>query len=299
VVGALLALVAASVGVFHAALGLSWVDAFYFVVTTVTTTGYGDINLQNASPFLKLYGSAVMISGCLLFAVLFSVFTDLILRTRIGDLMARGFSTTQGHSVVVGLGRVGMRVLDFLSRHRETLVTVEKDEKGAFVEQARRKSHLLIGDAQRPDTLRRAGIAGARVVVALTDDDLTNLRVALLVKRANPNCRVVTRIFDPTLAARVPATLGVDAVLSLADTAPTFVGVALSEDVIRGFVVGDRLFLLVRKVVSETGRKESGGGERLLLRRQGSGPFRPVPASGIEAGDEVIGVRWMAIGAET
>ena len=30
--------------VYHFALGLPWVDSFYFVVTTMTTVGYGDIS---------------------------------------------------------------------------------------------------------------------------------------------------------------------------------------------------------------------------------------------------------------
>ena len=120
-----------------------------------------------------------------------------------------------------------------------------------------------------------------------------NLSVALAARRANPSARVVARIFEPTLAARLPQTLGVDAVLSLAaEAAPTFVGAALFEDVLRGFVLGDRLCLVVRRT-----REAATAVERPLLVRSGrEGPFVPVAPGGPAEGDEVIALRWIRLG---
>ena len=113
---ALLTLVGISVGVFHWAMDLSPVDAYYFVVTTLTTTGYGDVNLQHAPALIKLYGTLVMVSGAALFAVLFSMMTDLLLRTRFADVLAQGTSHSKGHIIVAGLGHTGFRVLRQLAR---------------------------------------------------------------------------------------------------------------------------------------------------------------------------------------
>src|SRR2546421_106602 len=49
-------LLLAAVLVFAAALHLRPIDALYFVVTTATTTGYGDISLHDAPAWLKLFG---------------------------------------------------------------------------------------------------------------------------------------------------------------------------------------------------------------------------------------------------
>src|SRR5512140_1788064 len=49
VVFAMLVLVVTSIGIFRLVLRLPLVDAHYFVITTLTTTGYGDISL-NSSP---------------------------------------------------------------------------------------------------------------------------------------------------------------------------------------------------------------------------------------------------------
>ncbi len=53
----------ASVFVFHRYLHLSWLDAAYFTVTTMTTIGYGDINLSGAPPFVKIFGMGTIIHG--------------------------------------------------------------------------------------------------------------------------------------------------------------------------------------------------------------------------------------------
>lgn len=145
----LLALVGVSVGVFHVALGLSPVDAYYFVITTLTTTGFGDINLQTARPLVKLYGTLVMISGGALFAVIFSMLTDLLLRTRFGDLLARGVVRQRDHVIVAGLGHTGFRVLRELSRLGENAVAIESSETADFLGPARSPAAEARAPAQR------------------------------------------------------------------------------------------------------------------------------------------------------
>ena len=73
-----------SVFVFQSALHLRWVDAIYFVVTTATTTGYGDISLKDGPDWLKLFGCLVMLAGGALLGILFSV------ACRAGDSGAAG-----------------------------------------------------------------------------------------------------------------------------------------------------------------------------------------------------------------
>jgi len=291
----MLVLVASSIGIFRAVLRLPLVDAYYFVITTITTTGYGDISLQAAPAWVKVYGTLVMISGCALFAVLFSVITDVLLRTRLGDVMARGAAQMEGHVVVAGMGNVGIRVLRELGRHGEDLVVVQKDEEGPFGPVARTLAPVVVGDAGAAETLRRAGVPGARTVLALTNDDLTNLSVAVASRRLNPSCRVVARVLDGALSGRLSEGLGIDAVVSPADAAaPTFVAAALEAGVVRGFVLGDRLCLLVRRTIPAADAFAAPAESRpLLVRRGGKGPFEPVTGRGVAVGDEVIGVRWI------
>ena len=66
-----LALTLTGVAVFwgFSGLGLDLVDAIYFTVTIITTTGFGDINLREAPPALQLYGVTLMLSGTAALAI--------------------------------------------------------------------------------------------------------------------------------------------------------------------------------------------------------------------------------------
>ena len=290
---ALLTLVGISVGVFHWAMDLSPVDAYYFVVTTLTTTGYGDVNLQHAPALIKLYGTLVMVSGAALFAVLFSMVTDLLLRTRFGDLLAQGMNRQKDHIIVAGLGHTGFRVLRELSQMGDSLVAIEQNEAANFLGTARTLAPVVSGNAGASETLRRAGLAGAKTILAVTDDDLTNLSIALAAKQARPDCRVVARVFDDLLAVRMQDALGIDAVISVTKAAsPTFVGSALDADVLRGLVVQDHLLLVVDRVLGAA----TPVCERQLLARKEGATFAPVNLARAPAfGDHVLAVRWIRL----
>jgi hypothetical protein len=81
---------------FNRYLGLSLLDALYFVVVTVATVGYGDINLLEASPPLKVFGIGMIMFGALTFALAFGLVTDAIVGARL--LRALGQSPRR-HSI--------------------------------------------------------------------------------------------------------------------------------------------------------------------------------------------------------
>ncbi len=289
----LLGVVLLSVFVFHVALGLAPVDAYYFVMTTLTTTGYGDISLQAARPLVKIYGTVVMVSGGALFAVLFSMTTDLLLRTRFADVLVQGTSHRQGHVIVAGLGNTGFRVLRQLVHLGEDVVAVENRPDVKFLAAARALAPLVFGDAGATEILHRAGLAGAKTVIAATDDDLTNLSIALATKQVRPDCRVVARVFDHALAERMQKALAIDAVVSVIDAAaPTFVGAALDPDVVRGLVVRDHLLLFADREHGEATAVPVAA--RPLLAETPAGKYRPLTAPAKTDG-HVLVVRWIPL----
>src|SRR5207244_9831373 len=81
--------IALSVLVFRVALDLTLVDALYFIITTVTTVGYGDITPRSAPAVVKLYACVVMLLGSAGIAILYSIITDLIVTARFQQLVGR------------------------------------------------------------------------------------------------------------------------------------------------------------------------------------------------------------------
>ena len=87
---------------------------------------------------------------------------------------------THDHTLVCGLGRKGLLVVQELTRLDERVVVVEKDEGNAYVLTARDCGALVVlGDAAEAGVLRRAGLARARRVLAVCGDDGVNATVAV------------------------------------------------------------------------------------------------------------------------
>lgn len=135
-------------------------------------------------------------------------------------------STFTDHVVICGLGHVGRRVALQLCRH-ERLVCIEvatQAKEGGGALGLPEDVAVLLGDATQPELLEKANLARARAILALTDNDMANLEVALLAREMNPQIRVVLRMFNERLGQRLVDQFKFDAVYSTsALAAPSFV----------------------------------------------------------------------------
>ena len=244
--GALVGVLASSDLIFTWGMRLSPIDALYFVITTVTTVGYGDITPIHATAPLKLFACLLMLLGPAIMAVMYSIITDYVVRSRIQQLLGRQRTPSGGHAVVVGLGNLGYRTARELAHAGTEVVAIDRDASREFVETMRAHGTVIIGDARMIDTLTRAGIQTAESIVAATTDDAANLSVVLAAKRLNPSVRTVLRLFDAEFARKVEASLGVHAAMSASKlAAPTFAAASLFPGVRAAFVLDDRLFVVV------------------------------------------------------
>ena len=253
VLGALSIISVLGVLVFMSQLQMQGVDAFYFLVTIITTVGFGDYNLMNAGWGMKLFGCFLMLCGASLIAALFSIITDGLIRFRFKSLFSNVTSSTKDHVIVIGVGSFGYRVLLELHRQQKPAVAVEQDSDSSFTTATREIAPVVIGDARLDETLIRAGIARASALVILTGSDIANLAIALAAKQAWPHCRIVCRLYDSALAEKAGRLLGVDSILSTsAIAAPIFAGSALQTDVLCAFETPAALHLFSRESLQQT-----------------------------------------------
>lgn len=199
-----LLVVVGSALVFDKGLGISMLNAFYFTVTTIMSVGYGDINLLDASPGVKLFGTAIMVLGGVTLALVFALLTDAIVGARLAQALGHGPLPRRGHVIVCGIGRTGGRVMENLVEAGVPCVAVEQADGTGDTALARRLGvPLVLGDAAAAGTLQSLRLESARALMAMTNDDLTNLQCALLARAQAPQLRVVMRLFDHDLAERV------------------------------------------------------------------------------------------------
>ncbi|WP_204006056.1 NAD-binding protein [Virgisporangium aurantiacum] len=266
-IGALLALSALSTTVLNVAYHepdggrMSTVDALYFTVETIVTVGYGDFNFRDQPTWLRLFAILLMILGAVLATSFFALLTNLLVTRRIAEAMGqRRVTGLSGHVVVIGLGSVGVRVVELLIAAGRDVVVVERDESCRYLAQVRRAGvPVVIADSTLPQTLGAVNLAGAAAVAVLTSDDLTNIETGLTVRdQLGPRWTevpVVLRIFDRQLARSVRRNFGFGNVQSTsALAAPWFVGAVLGLDIEGTFYAGRRAMLVGRLEVAPGGR---------------------------------------------
>jgi Trk K+ transport system NAD-binding subunit len=272
-------LVAAS-GWFALAEGLGPLNGLYFVVTTLTTTGYGDISLKDSGVASHVIGILLMLSGVTLSATLFAMVTDGLLRKRQDLLLGRAPTGARDHVVLCGAGDVGLRTLRALVALGERVVVVEREAGHPHLEAARElAAAVVVADATREETLRNAGLGAARALVCATDDDLTNLKISIASRRIVPDIHLVLRIFDRAFAARLERRLGIDVALSSSElAAPGFVAAAVGGDALGSVEIGGRRLVVREGPADEPGRALPGGGWIGLEEAPAQFPTRGTPA---------------------
>jgi Trk K+ transport system NAD-binding subunit len=282
---------------------LDLIDAIYFTVTIMTTTGFGDIHLRNAPPPLQLYGVALMLSGTAALAILFALITDALISARlarvIGAAIPRGL---HDHVIVCGLGNIGYRMVEQLHDLGVPLVAAEREETNRYLPAVRRLGvPVLVADIRLPETLQILQVQRARSVVVVTSSDIVNLETALNTQSLRPEVRVVLRLFDPDLAARVERAFGIHISRSpSALAAPAFAAAAAGEHVLATIAVGAEVLAVVRLQVAPGCRVqghtvaelEAASGSRILLLDGGHGDpsWRPPGTTRLDAGAGLVAV---------
>jgi Trk K+ transport system NAD-binding subunit len=242
----LVSLMSISVLVFRYGMGLSLVDAIYFMVTTLTTTGYGDISVKDQAVWLKIYCSLMMLLGSATIATVYSLITDWIVTARVRELLGQVPVPETGHVLVAGLGNVGFRVVEELRAAGVPVVVLERNRESPYFGGMQQGVPLVVGDARLVSVLEQANIHGARSILAVTGDDAVNLSICLTAKELSPKTRSVVRLFDAEFARKVEQSPLIDAALGASRiAAPKFVASALYPGVLKALPDGDSLCILL------------------------------------------------------
>jgi Trk K+ transport system NAD-binding subunit len=215
---------AVSTTVFVLADHLDLLDAVYFTATTMATVGYGDVNLLGAPDWLKIYDVGLMAVSAVLLASVLAFVTDILVSSRIDRALGRFPRPAKDHVIVCGLGKAGTRMLMTLHELDVPCIGVEHDQGAVGIAVARQlEIPVVFEDARTPGSLEAANLSTARAILAVTSDDLANLQCGLAAREHNPAVRIVLRIFDPTLAARLDNSVELDLTRSIsALAAPAF-----------------------------------------------------------------------------
>lgn len=194
-------IVSSAVVYFHGSEQLSWLDALYFVVVTISTVGYGDINLQNSSALSKIIGIVLILCSSIFTWLIFSLLIDRIVKKRAQRSLGRKKYTYKDHVILCGLGRLGYYIADELQKTGERIVVIESNQESVSIEYFRNLGiDVYIGNARQPNVLQDAGAEQCRALISVINDDYANLEIGLNARYFQPDLRLVLRIFDESMA---------------------------------------------------------------------------------------------------
>ncbi len=225
-------------------LHLNVLTSMYYVLSTMTTVGYGDISpckgctthplsaREAAGIFVALF---VMLVGVVVFAVLTATITAALNAATTRRLIGLRRVHRAGHVIVCGAGNVGSLVIDYLRELGEDVVVIERNPDAILIELARdRKVDLLTGDATNDETIAYCNPERAKALIGVTNSDTANLEAALGAKtrirrRRQSDIHVVLRIDDLAFGSSIKRHFGIASFSTTELTVPTIAGLARFE----------------------------------------------------------------------
>ena len=131
-------------------------------------------------------------------------------------MTAFGHEETEARRVLIfGGGNIGLFLAQEIEREHEwvkTKIIESNRERAELIAGLLDKTMVLQGDVLDPDLLQEANVESTETVVALTNDDETNILASLLAKRHGSK-RAITLINKSTYEPLINS-LGIDAVVS-------------------------------------------------------------------------------------
>lgn len=185
--------------------GMSFSDALYFAVVTLSTVGYGDFAPHTRSG--QLFVAALIAAGVGFVLYLLSVIAAEVMGGRLlGDYQrehrAKQIDKLEGHVVVCGYGRFGEVIVDELREGGRSIVVIESDPERAPMLEKSGVSYIL-GDATQDEALVAAGIERADALVVATSSAADAVFITLSAKELNPNITVHARVESEAAVRRM------------------------------------------------------------------------------------------------
>ncbi|WP_328753339.1 NAD-binding protein [Streptomyces sp. NBC_00285] len=228
--------------------GIHPLSAFYLTLLDLFAIDDPAIGESVGRQILQLLSG---LTGLLLLPVLLAAVLEALGTFRTASSLRKPPRGLGGHVVLLGLGKIGTRVLTRLRELNIPVVCVESDPEARGLATARRlRVPVVLGDVTQEGVLEAAKIHRAHALLAVTSADTTNLEAVLYARAVRPDLRVVLRLYDDDFATAVYRTLRAAhphastrsrSVSHLA--APAFAGAMMGRQILGAFPVERRVLL--------------------------------------------------------
>ncbi|BAO76660.1 potassium channel protein [Winogradskyella sp. PG-2] len=180
--------------------GLSWIDAIYMTVITITTVGFGEV--QPLGVPAKIFTIFLILTSVVIVGYAISIITEYILsRNNFEDIkqrkMQKKIDAMSNHIVICGFGRNGKQAAKKLQAYNKPYVIIERSKE--IIEKLQ-EDHIpyVFGNANEDETLLEAGIEKAGTLICALPSDADNLFVVLSARQINNRMTIISRASQET-----------------------------------------------------------------------------------------------------
>ncbi|MGE8658181.1 MAG: voltage-gated potassium channel protein [Achromobacter sp.] len=155
--------------------------ALYFSIVSMSTVGYGDITPHSNAA--RLFTASIIILGITVFATSISAIAGPVIGGNLKRLVKGRFSNAmrKNHIIIAGATPLALSVYDGLRRRGDEVTVIVP---AGVPQEYPAATDLIEGDPSSVEVLCSAGVARARYVLALREDDAENAFIVLAVKEA-------------------------------------------------------------------------------------------------------------------
>ncbi|WP_234340329.1 potassium channel protein [Gorillibacterium timonense] len=145
----------------------NWFNAFYWVLTTMATVGYGDYFAHSAvgkgfTIFLYIFGIGLL---SLVIGKVIDGFGSVHRQRRAGELTFRG----KDHIIIINWNRKAQAAVEEIAAYQADLPIVLIDESGQHPMEQLPGVHFVKGDPSDDEVLIKAGITNAKAAIVFAD----------------------------------------------------------------------------------------------------------------------------------
>ncbi|MBN1939941.1 MAG: potassium channel protein [Candidatus Aminicenantes bacterium] len=194
----LLGVLAAGTGGYILISRVSFIDALYMTVISITTVGFREV--IPLTPTGKIFTIALIVVGLGIVLYFFQTIVEDTLEGRIRKILGRrkmekNMARMRDHVVVAGFGRMGEIVCRELSEAGVDFLIIENSpQRYAMAEE--NNYPVLNANATDEGALQAGGIEKARVFISLLSDDADNILSVITAREINPALLIIARALD-------------------------------------------------------------------------------------------------------
>jgi len=180
--------------------GVSFLDAFFMTIVTLSTVGYSEVFTLSETG--KIFTSFMILVNIGVVAYALSVFTEYIVQgqffyQRNKKRMENRVKKLSNHIIICGYSKYAEESILHFDAYDQEWVLIERSEGQLKEFQLLHPNGMFIlGDASEDDILEMVQIKKAKAVICTMADKSENIFITLTARQLNPKIKIIARTAD-------------------------------------------------------------------------------------------------------